>query len=78
MVLGDREDMLELLGNLLDNACKWGRRRVMLLLEQGTDGVLISVEDDGPGCPPEALSASPTEGSESMNRPSGMGWDLPL
>lgn len=55
VVIGDREDVLELLGNLLDNACKWGRRKVILLLEHGTDGVLISIEDDGPGCPPEAL-----------------------
>lgn len=53
--IGDREDMLELLGNLLDNACKWGRRKVMLRLEQGADGAVISVEDDGPGCPAEAL-----------------------
>jgi signal transduction histidine kinase len=53
--IGDREDILELLGNLLDNACKWGRSKVILHLEQGADGVLISVEDDGPGCPPEAL-----------------------
>jgi signal transduction histidine kinase len=55
MILGDREDVLELLGNLLDNACKWGRHKVSLRLQQGADGILISVEDDGPGCPPEAL-----------------------
>ncbi len=55
VVIGDREDMLELLGNLLDNACKWGRHNVSLRLEQGAEGVLIFVEDDGPGCPPEAL-----------------------
>jgi signal transduction histidine kinase len=44
----DREDMLELLGNLLDNACKWSRRRVALGIDIG-DGIHLQVEDDGPG-----------------------------
>jgi signal transduction histidine kinase len=46
----DHEDMLELLGNLLDNACKWARRRVELAMV--LDEVLrITVSDDGPGVP---------------------------
>jgi signal transduction histidine kinase len=44
----DREDMLELLGNLLDNACKWSRGRVALRIAR-EDGIRIQVEDDGPG-----------------------------
>ena len=43
----DQEDMLELLGNLLDNACKWARRRVELQMSLG-DGLVIVVSDDGP------------------------------
>jgi len=46
----DHEDMLELLGNLLDNACKWARRRVELNITLD-HGVLISVADDGHGIP---------------------------
>src|SRR5690606_17840680 len=45
----EREDMLELLGDLLDNACKWVRRRVRLEWQMPEEGVLLSVEDDGPG-----------------------------
>ncbi|MFM1892580.1 MAG: hypothetical protein RLZ44_1657, partial [Pseudomonadota bacterium] len=45
----DREDMLELLGNLLDNACKWAQRRVRLQLARTGNAVGVTVEDDGPG-----------------------------
>lgn len=45
---GDREDMLELLGNLLDNACKWARSTVQCNIT-GSDPVTITIDDDGPG-----------------------------
>lgn len=50
----DRQDMLELIGNLLDNAVKWGESVVILNL-RSAKGILIEVEDDGPGCSPEKL-----------------------
>jgi signal transduction histidine kinase len=45
----ERDDMLELLGNLLDNACKWARSRVDLRITEQSQLLLIQVEDDGPG-----------------------------
>lgn len=45
----DREDILELLGNLLDNACKWASSRVQLKIEILTNGYEITVDDDGSG-----------------------------
>jgi signal transduction histidine kinase len=45
---GDQEDLLEVVGNLLDNACKWARSEVRLRVRRD-DGLEIRVEDDGPG-----------------------------
>jgi signal transduction histidine kinase len=44
----DREDLQEMLGNLLDNACKWARSRVRLSIESNHH-ITITIEDDGPG-----------------------------
>jgi two-component system, OmpR family, sensor histidine kinase PhoQ len=57
---GDSGDFLELAGNLLDNACKWCRRRIELQIrateaEDGRGrGLTLAVSDDGPGIPEEA------------------------
>jgi signal transduction histidine kinase len=44
-----REDLDEILGNLLDNACKWGKSRVTLSSSAADSTVVITVDDDGPG-----------------------------
>jgi two-component system, OmpR family, sensor histidine kinase PhoQ len=52
--IGDRSDFTELLGNLMDNACKWCRSRVRVISypdeQAGTrERLRLTVEDDGPG-----------------------------
>ncbi len=51
----DREDMHELFGNLLDNACKWARSRVRVRAEPHGTGIRVTIEDDGPGRNAEEL-----------------------
>ena len=45
----DREDLHELFGNLLDNACKWARSRVRVRAQAQGEGIRVTIEDDGPG-----------------------------
>jgi signal transduction histidine kinase len=51
-VRGQREDLEEMLGNLLDNACKWAKSNVRIKSAQENGAVILTVEDDGPGLPP--------------------------
>ena len=46
---GAEGDLMELLGNLLDNACKWCRREVRVSAQRQPGVLLLRVEDDGPG-----------------------------
>jgi signal transduction histidine kinase len=51
----DRRDLDDLFGNLLDNARKWARSRV-LVTARGCDGdVVVAIDDDGPGIPKEMM-----------------------
>jgi signal transduction histidine kinase len=50
MFRGERQDLEDLAGNLMDNACKWAARQVRVAVAPGAPGRLeIIVEDDGPG-----------------------------
>ena len=46
------EDLEEMIGNLLDNACKWGKSQITIAAGPSDGGVLITVDDDGAGLDP--------------------------
>lgn len=75
---GDRDDLFELLGNLLDNACKWAKQSVHLTVRADTDALRLEVEDDGPGCPPEQLALLRQRGARIDESRAGYGLGLAI
>jgi two-component system, OmpR family, sensor histidine kinase PhoQ len=51
IVLGDEQDMMELLGNLIENAFKYGHSQVRISSSEGANYFILTIEDDGPGVP---------------------------
>lgn len=74
---GDQEDLLEMLGNLLDNACKWCRRNVSLTVS-GADTPVFIVEDDGPGCAESELNLLTRRGFRADESKPGSGLGLAI
>lgn len=74
----EEHDLNEVLGNLLDNAGKWSARFVELNLKEDGQGFTITVEDDGPGTPPEALDTLGTRGLRLDEQTPGHGLGLAI
>ncbi len=81
---GERGDLMELLGNLLENAFKWAKHRVLLTVSIHTSapqrraGLLIKVEDDGPGIAPENVERLLQRGVRGDERVHGHGIGLAI
>ena len=81
--IGDRADLTELLGNLLDNACKWAKSRVRI--EAGVDAhgdsrsaLTIVIEDDGKGIAEEDRAKVLTRGGRADEATPGYGLGLAM
>ena len=77
--LGERQDLLEMAGNLLENACKWGRGRVRVDAEaDGTDRLFLTIDDDGPGLAPAEREAAMARGARLDESAPGSGLGLSI
>ena len=81
---GEEGDLMELLGNLLENAFKWANHQVLLsartmtVAPQRRAGLLITVEDDGPGIPPDKVALLLLRGVRGDERVQGHGIGLSI
>ena len=51
-VAANKEDLEEIFGNILENACKWSQKRVLIkIVKENKEELRISINDDGPGLP---------------------------
>jgi len=77
-VRSEREDLDEMLGNLLDNGCKWARSRVAIASAATAAGVVITVDDDGPGLEASLREAVLQRGVRADEAAPGSGLGLAI
>jgi signal transduction histidine kinase len=73
-----REDLDEMLGNLLDNACKWAKSRVAITSSLDDASTLITIDDDGPGLDPALHDAVLQRGVRADEAAPGSGFGLAI
>lgn len=75
-VAGDRQDVEEMLGNLMDNACKWAATRTRISAERKGKDIVISVDDDGSGVPEDRRAEVLARGKRLDEATPGSGLGL--
>ena len=76
---GERQDLLEIIGNLLENAGKWCRKRVdVVAVRTGPGALSLTVEDDGPGLPAERYEEVIRRGARLDESAPGSGLGLSI
>ena len=75
----DEGDLMEVLGNLLENACKWSQHHIRITARQRKQGgVEICIEDDGPGIPAEVREQVLQRGERADPTTAGHGIGLAM
>jgi signal transduction histidine kinase len=75
---GAREDLEEMLGNLVDNAVKWARAQVRIHAALEGGRVRIAVDDDGPGMQSDVMAQALQRGVRLDSRMPGHGLGLSI
>jgi len=75
---GERQDLEEMLGNLIDNGCKWARSRVRVRCEKAGGRLVLTVEDDGPGLSAQQRSQVGERGERLDESVPGTGLGLAI
>jgi len=75
---GEQQDLEEMLGNLMDNACKWARGRVAITSRRDDGRLTVAIEDDGPGLPAEQQGFALTAGARFDENVPGTGLGLAI
>ncbi len=78
MFRGERGDLDELVGNLLENAAKWCKSRVKVRVARVSDMVEVCVDDDGPGLPAEHRAKALERGKRLDESAPGTGLGLSI
>jgi signal transduction histidine kinase len=74
----DRQDLEEIVGNVLENACKWARTSVSARAEPQAGDIVIRIEDDGPGIPEELRQTAMRSGARLDTSHPGSGLGLAI
>jgi len=75
---GERQDLEEMLGNLIDNGCKWARGRVRVRCQNAAARLVLTIEDDGPGLSAEQRSQVGERGERLDETVPGSGLGLAI
>jgi signal transduction histidine kinase len=75
---GEGQDLSELLGNLLDNACKWATAKVRIAAARANDRLKVEIGDDGPGIAAEQRAKALQRGGRLDERKPGSGLGLTI
>lgn len=75
---GEGQDLSELLGNLLDNACKWAAGKVRIAAARANDRLKVEIADDGPGIAAEQRAKALQRGGRLDERTPGSGLGLTI
>jgi len=85
MFRGEKHDLEEMIGNLLDNACKWARHSIEITVKHqvrtgnaASENIVITVSDDGPGLPKKQRESATQRGLKLDETKPGSGLGLSI